>query len=143
MPESYPPPFTITPTIIRLISVISEQLGRLSTLEDEKNLRLRGINRIRTIHDLVTIEGNTPQVTPQVKALLDCMAQHARALNRDELQQALSLKDRKSFRERYLKPALEAGLITMTIADKPNSRLQKYRLTEQGRKLTATCKLSF
>ena len=39
----------------------------------------------------------------------------------------------KSFSERYLKPALKAGLIEMTIPDKPKSRLQKYRLIQKGR----------
>ncbi len=43
----------------------------------------------------------------------------------------LSLSDRKSFRERYLRPALQAGLIEMTLPDKPNSRLQKYRLIDR------------
>jgi hypothetical protein len=52
-------------------------------------------------------------------------------MNRDALQAALGLKDRKSFCERYLKPALNAGFIEMTIPDKPNSRLQKYRLTDR------------
>lgn len=37
MSKRYQPPYTITPTIIRLISDISEQLGRLAVLEDEKN----------------------------------------------------------------------------------------------------------
>ncbi len=46
---------------------------------------------------------------------------------------ALELSDRKSFRERYLLPALQAGLIEMTIPNKPSSRLQKYRLTDTGR----------
>lgn len=49
------------------------------------------------------------------------------------LKMKLSLFDRKSFRERYLAPALRDGLIAMTLPDKPNSRLQKYALTELGR----------
>jgi predicted transcriptional regulator len=56
-------------------------------------------------------------------------------MSREALQDALDLQDRKSFRERYLKPALTDGLIEMTIPDKPNSRLQKYRLTDKGRHL--------
>jgi hypothetical protein len=40
------------------------------------------------------------------------------------------LSDRKSFRERYLLPALKAGLVEMTLPDKPKSRLQKYRIVK-------------
>jgi hypothetical protein len=64
-------------------------------------------------------------VTPQVKVLLKTLVG---TMNRDELQAALKLKDRKSFRERYLKPVIEAGLIEMTLPTKPNSRMQSYRL---------------
>ena len=53
-------------------------------------------------------------------------------MSREALQSTLGLLDRKSFRERYLKPALADGLIEMPIPDKPNSRLQKYRLTDKG-----------
>jgi hypothetical protein len=53
-------------------------------------------------------------------------------MSREEIQQALQLQDRKSFRERYLRPALSAQLIEMTLPERPNSRLQKYRLTLQG-----------
>ncbi|HEV2844061.1 MAG TPA: cell filamentation protein Fic, partial [Thermoanaerobaculia bacterium] len=54
------------------------------------------------------------------------------AMDRDELQTALGLKDRKSFRALYLQPALEEGLIRMTLPEKPNSRLQRYSLTPAG-----------
>ncbi len=33
----------------------------------------------------------------------------------------------------HLRPALQANLIQMTVPDKPNSRMQKYRLTPAGR----------
>ncbi|EHJ47340.1 filamentation induced by cAMP protein Fic [Solidesulfovibrio carbinoliphilus subsp. oakridgensis] len=83
---------------------------------------------------LETIVTSTPQVapsvTPQVDQLLLAMAGE---VSREELQDILRLQDRKSFRERYLRPALADGLIEMTIRDKPNSRLQRYRLTHKGR----------
>ena len=54
-------------------------------------------------------------------------------MSREKVQEALILADRKSFRERYLTPALKMGLIEMTVPAKPNSRQQKYRLTDRGR----------
>jgi len=53
-------------------------------------------------------------------------------MTREMLQSALKLSDRKSFRDRYLKPALVDGFVEMTIPNKPNSRLQRYRLTNMG-----------
>lgn len=50
-------------------------------------------------------------------------------MSRQEIQQMLGLKDRKSLRERYLLPALQGGYIEMTHPDTPSSRNQKYRLT--------------
>ena len=54
-------------------------------------------------------------------------------MSRNEIQQALGLRDEKHFRENYQQVAVKLGLIEMTIPDKPQSRLQKYRLTEKGR----------
>ena len=70
-----------------------------------------------------------PQVTPQVRMLLKAVTGE---VSREQLQLALGLQDRKSFRERYLQPALNASLIEMTLPEKPQSRLQRYRLTEAG-----------
>ena len=73
----------------------------------------------------------TPQVTPQVRDLLIVFKGEE---SRTELQKSLGLADRKNFRINYLNPALEEGLVELTIPDKPKSSKQKYRLTEKGRK---------
>jgi predicted transcriptional regulator len=39
------------------------------------------------------------------------------------------------FRLVYLRPALDAELIEMTISEKPHSSKQKYRLTNKGRQV--------
>ena len=43
--------------------------------------------------------------------------------------------DRTKFWHQVLNPLLEAGLIEMTIPDKPRSSKQKYRLTNAGKHL--------
>lgn len=74
------------------------------------------------------------QVTDQVKALLTAFEKASnKALGASELMAAVGLSHRPTFRQNYLHPALAAGLIEMTIPDKPNSRNQKYRLTAKGR----------
>jgi len=80
-----------------------------------------------------------PHVTPQVAALLKALAN--RPAGREELQARLGLSDRKSFRERYLSPALEAGLVEFTIPHLPTSRLQKYKLTAAGQATRRTSTL--
>ena len=72
-----------------------------------------------------------PQVTPQVDDLMKCISSNT-SFTRDVLQAAMGLKDRENFRLNYLKPALELGLIEMTLPHKPNSKLQRYHLTEKG-----------
>lgn len=80
----------------------------------------------------------TPQVTPQVTPEVDALDRLLRALvgrmSRQELQMALQLKDDKHFRDAFLQPALDAGVIAMTQPDKPRSSRQRYRLTAKGMK---------
>ena len=54
-------------------------------------------------------------------------------MTRQQIQESLGLKHEDHFRKAYLLPALQAGLIEMTIPDKPRSRNQRYRLTPKGR----------
>jgi ATP-dependent DNA helicase RecG len=46
--------------------------------------------------------------------------------------------DRTKFRDQVLRPLLEAGLIEMTIPEKPRSSKQQYRVTDAGRSVLAT-----
>jgi Fic family protein len=68
----------------------------------------------------------TDQVSDQVAALLRTLK--TETLTALECMKRLKLSHRPTFRANYLNPALSAGLIERTIPDKPNSRLQKYRL---------------
>lgn len=52
---------------------------------------------------------------------------------RETLQEAAEIPDCEHFQTAYLKPLIAARWLELTIPDKPNSRLQKYRLTEAGR----------
>jgi Fic family protein len=83
---------------------------------------------------LVEVSG-TDQVsdplTDQVKSLLKVLK--AKPLSAAECMQRLKLSHRPTFRANYIHPALTANLIERTIPDKPNSRLQKYRLTPKAR----------
>ncbi len=81
---------------------------------------------------------HTPQVTPQVTLQVEKLINAASGeMTRAELRGALELKDRMHFSRDYLQPALNTGLIEMTIPDKPSSSKQRYRLTNRGRKFVA------
>ena len=54
-------------------------------------------------------------------------------MTRQQIQEAIGLRHEDYFRKAYLLPALRAGLIEMTIPDKPRSSKQRYRLTPAGR----------
>ena len=67
----------------------------------------------------------TPQATPQAK--IDELLEFCRtARTREELQNFVSLSDRKHFINSILKPLLDSGQLKPTIPDKPNSPNQRY-----------------
>lgn len=74
------------------------------------------------------------QVTDQVAALIPLLGKLG-PLSAADAMKRLKLAHRPTFRTNYLRPAIAAGLVEPTIPDKPNSRLQKYRLTEKGRRM--------
>ena len=74
----------------------------------------------------------TPHVTPHVERLIAALQGE---MSRVELMDALGLADRRHFARIYLQPALDAGLVEMTLPDRPRSRTQKYRLTAHGEQI--------
>ena len=54
-------------------------------------------------------------------------------LGRKEIASEFNISPRSGYIKRFLAELTEDGLIELTIPEKPNSRLQKYRLTEKGR----------
>jgi len=156
------PPYTITSEILNRVVVISEAIGRLTVLTDQaRALRLRRINRIRTIHGslairestrqsdsapfiafmlrmiLDTVTTSTPEVLPEVTPEVRLLSVLTSEMTRQQFKEALGLKDDEHFRKAYLLPASDGGLIEMTIPDKPRSSKQKYRLTDKGRQVMA------
>jgi len=103
------------------------------------------ITRQVTRQDAKQVPQDIPQVPqdiPQDKMhdVYQLLTGMSGEMTRREIQMMLKTEDRKFLRNFYLKPALEKGFIVMTIPDKPNSRHQKYRLTEKGKKMKQTLK---
>ena len=65
----------------------------------------------------------------QVEILRKCMIERGIT----ELMKIAGRTNRTKFRDQVLNPLLRDGLLEMTIPEKPNSPLQKYRLTDKGR----------
>lgn len=81
------------------------------------------------LRELIQTEQVIEQVTEQVERLMNALGNET--LSAKELLDRLGLKHRPTFSDNYLRPALELGLIEMTVPDKPNSSRQKYRVTKK------------
>ena len=74
----------------------------------------------------------TGQVTGQVAVKVLRFCEQPRKAG--EIQALVGVKHRQTFRENYLNALIAKGWLERTIPDKPNSRLQRYQITEEGKK---------
>ena len=74
---------------------------------------------------LNNIRKESKNISDQVNKLLEIM-EYDIPLSANEIMTRLGIKSKETLRASYLNPALENGLIKMTIPDKPNSKNQKY-----------------
>ncbi len=89
-----------------------------------------------TLASLLEVSGNPPgeqvgaAVSEQVAAILRACAGEPRS--KADLLQAAGLANAYLNYKRHIQRLVTAGLLEMTLPDKPNSRLQKYRRTQKG-----------
>ena len=117
----YTPPFTISAKAINLIAEISAQLERyVIRMEQADGIRLRKINRMKTIHGTLAIEGNT-LTEEQVTALLNGKHVVAPAKEVQEVRNAITAYDSfMDFNPYNYKDLLKVhGLIAQGLVDNP------------------------
>ncbi len=74
---------------------------------------------------LLSVSNESKNISDQVNRLLEIMDGDI-PLSAIEIMKRLGIKSRETLRNTYLNPALENGLIKMSIPDKPNSKNQRY-----------------
>ncbi|MBP5450976.1 MAG: Fic family protein [Treponema sp.] len=118
---SYEPPFIITARSINLISEISAQMERFSIkVENDSGIKLRKINRMKTIRGSLAIEGNTLS-EEQVTALIDGKHVVAPVKEVQEVRNAISAYEHfKEFDPYNVKDLLKAhSMMTLGLVDNP------------------------
>ena len=133
----------------------NEKVTPVTNLTPVKNLTpVRGgkakKTRVDALKGLITTGGRTGgknlppvgRVTPVVAVALNRFEQIVLALSNGamgcvDLAQQLGIVETKNLRRSYARVLLDDGIIEFTIPEKPNSRLQKYRLTAKGKRLAA------
>ncbi len=72
-----------------------------------------------------SVQKEAANVSEQVNRLLDVMEPDI-PLSANEIMKRLGIKSKETLRYSYLNPAIENGLVKMTLPDTPNSKNQKY-----------------
>lgn len=81
------------------------------------------INQI--LDDVIEQSVNNFSISQYVKRLINCM-EYDVPYTANEIMENLGLKSKETLRKNYLDPAINLGLVEMTIPEKPNSRNQRY-----------------
>jgi len=85
---------------------------------------------VTTVQDSGQVTGQVSgQVAEGIKRVVLVLEDEMKSA---EIQEALQLKHREYFRNNYLEPAINEEFVEMLIPEKPNSPIQKYRLTAKG-----------
>lgn len=85
------------------------------------------LEQIDKILDEVTqqLETSNLDISEYVKRMLSVM-EYDIPYTTVAIMEKLGIKSRETFRKNYMNPAIKAGMVEMTMPDKPNSRNQRY-----------------
>ena len=100
------PPYSITPGILTRVEQVGEAIGRVEAAGISQDLRLRRINRIRTIHGSLAIEGNTLG-EEEISTILDGKPVAAPLRDIQEVRNAIRAYDQYQ----HMNPASETDLL--------------------------------
>jgi hypothetical protein len=89
--------------------------------------RILSQNMISQILDevIIQISKSNTDISEYVKRLLEVM-EYDVPYTANTIMDLLGLKSKETFRKNYINPAMDLGLVRMTLPDKPNSRNQRY-----------------
>ena len=74
---------------------------------------------------ILQVHKTNAETSEYVKKMLNLM-EYDIPYTSNDIMAALGLKSKETLRKNYLNPAIDLGLIRMTLPDKPNSKNQRY-----------------
>ena len=86
-------------------------------------------------HDALESTAHVPHMYRTSGAQVAMLRAAMEPNTRDALQLVAAIRHRQHFYREYLHQLLEAGLLELTIPDKPRSSKQRYRITPAGREM--------
>ena len=91
------------------------------------------LERIDEVLDevIAQVKKSKSETSEYVNRLLNCM-EYDLPYTSKEILELLALKSKETLRKNYLNPAIEAGLVRMTLPEKPNSKNQRYIKLYEG-----------
>ena len=124
------PIFEYIPIESRIQKYQNEYYDAISTCHKNANSNLFIEFMLKMIDEtlddvFMSVKKESMNISNQVNKLLEIM-EPGIPLSANEIMANLKIKSKETLRASYLNPAIENGLVKMTIPDKPNSKNQKY-----------------
>ena len=105
---------------------------------NEEGIKMQNIDwvnkglSLKDWYEIELWEGKSQLIQKRNIYLLQILFYCLEALPLDEVLSKIGYSNKQSFRERYLSPLLKEGLLERTMPDKPNSKYQRYRISNKG-----------